>query len=147
MSGEPGYCGQVDPALVEGTRAADQQAALLRVATLVAEGAPEALIAAAVTSEIGLLFEAERANTMRWDGDHLRVIGSWHADGSSEAVGLVLAFGAAGAMSNLVFGVTPRDAISLLSATGLLLLVAVAASYIPARRAGAVDPGITLRAE
>jgi len=83
----------VDPALVEGTRAADQQAALLRVATLVAEGAPEAVIAAAVTSEIGLLFEAERANTMRLDGDHLRVIGSWHADGSSEAVGLVLAFG------------------------------------------------------
>lgn len=43
----------MDPALVEGTRAADRQAALLRVATLVAEGAPEALIAAAVTSEIG----------------------------------------------------------------------------------------------
>jgi hypothetical protein len=39
-------------------------------------------------------------------------------------VGLGLALGAAGAMCNLVFGVAPRDAVSLLSATALLLVVA-----------------------
>jgi hypothetical protein len=54
----------VDPALVEVTRVADEQAALRRVATLVAEGAALAAIAAAVTSEIGLLFDAQRANTI-----------------------------------------------------------------------------------
>jgi predicted permease len=74
-----------------------------------------------------------------WDGTSSALAGA--------AVGLVLALGAAGLMSNLVFGVAPRDAISILGATALLLLVTVVASYIPARQAGAVDPGITLRAE
>jgi len=63
------------------------------------------------------------------------------------AIGLALAVGAAGAMSNLVFGIAPRDAISIVTATAVLLLVTMVASYIPARQAAAVDPGITLRAE
>jgi ABC-type lipoprotein release transport system permease subunit len=50
-------------------------------------------------------------------------------------------------MSNLVFGIAPRDAISIVGATAVLLLVTVVASYIPARQAAAVDPGITLRGE
>jgi ABC-type lipoprotein release transport system permease subunit len=62
-------------------------------------------------------------------------------------VGLALAIAAAGIMSNLVYGVAPRDVASMLGATGLLLIVAALASYIPARRAAAVDPGMTLRAE
>jgi ABC-type antimicrobial peptide transport system permease subunit len=62
-------------------------------------------------------------------------------------VGLALAVSAAGIMSNLVFGVAPRDAVSIVGATMILLLVAAAASYIPARRAAAVDPSVTLRAE
>jgi putative ABC transport system permease protein len=63
------------------------------------------------------------------------------------AIGLALAVGAAGVMSNLVFGIAPRDAISIVGATAVLLLVTVVASYIPARQAAAVDPGITLRGE
>ena len=56
-------------------RVAAEQAALRRVATLVAEGAGEDELAAAVTSEIGRLFGAQRANMLRWDGDTIRVIG------------------------------------------------------------------------
>ena len=63
------------------------------------------------------------------------------------AIGLVVASAAAGAMSKLVFGIAPRDAISIMAATIVLLIVALIASYIPARQAAAVDPGITLRAE
>ncbi|HEY2378195.1 MAG TPA: ABC transporter permease [Gemmatimonadaceae bacterium] len=77
-------------------------------------------------------------------------LAAWQGTSSAlagAAVGLVFAVGAAGAMRNLVFGVAPRDAISIVCATVLLLLVAFVASYIPAKQAGAVDPGITLRAE
>lgn len=62
-------------------------------------------------------------------------------------VGLVLALAASGLMRNLVYGVAPRDLVSLLGATLALLLVVLVASYIPARKAAAVDPGVTLRAE
>ena len=40
-------------------------------------------LAAAVTSELGRLFGAQRANAMRWDGDTIRVIGDWSAEGGA----------------------------------------------------------------
>lgn len=66
---------------------------------------------------------------------------------AGSALGLVLAIATAGVMSNLVYEVAPRDAASILGATAVLMLVALLACYIPARRAAAVDPGVTLRAE
>ena len=62
-------------------------------------------------------------------------------------VGLAGAAALSGAMSTLVFGVAPRDVASLAAGTLTLLVVAVIASYIPARRASGVDPAVTLRAE
>jgi signal transduction histidine kinase len=67
----------IDARAAELERVAAEQAALRRVATLVAEGADETELAAAVTSEIGRLFGAQRAFTMRWAGDTLRAIGDW----------------------------------------------------------------------
>jgi hypothetical protein len=73
---------------------AEEQAALRRIATLVAEGATKAELGAAVTLEIGLLFGAQRANTMRWDGDTIRIIGSWSTDtGPMETAGRVYPLG------------------------------------------------------
>jgi ABC-type antimicrobial peptide transport system permease subunit len=66
---------------------------------------------------------------------------------AGSVVGLVLAIGAAGLMSHLVYGVAPRDVASLLGATAVLMLVGGVASYVPARRAAGVDPAVTLRAE
>lgn len=63
------------------------------------------------------------------------------------AAGLVLAVAAAGAMSHLVYGVAPRDVVSMVAATAVLFGVACLAGYVPARRAAAVDPAVTLRAE
>jgi putative ABC transport system permease protein len=47
----------------------------------------------------------------------------------------------------LLFGIDPRDAAAFGSAGVLLLLVALAAGYIPARRAAKIDPVVTLRCE
>jgi len=74
-----------------------------------------------------------------WNGTSMAVAGS--------VVGLVLAIALSGVMSNLVYGVAPRDLASLLGSAALLMSVAAIASYIPARRAAAADPGVTLRAE
>jgi predicted permease len=67
------------------------------------------------------------------------------------AVGIVLGAAAAAAvtrsMSSLLFGVTPVDAPTFAAAAGVLVLAALAASYIPARRAAAVDPVETLRGQ
>jgi signal transduction histidine kinase len=72
----------------------EEQAALRRIATLVAEGATQQELAAAVTSEIGRLFGAQKANTMRWDGDTIRVIGDWSEDGEvMQIAGQVFPFG------------------------------------------------------
>jgi putative ABC transport system permease protein len=43
--------------------------------------------------------------------------------------------------------VSPTDTTVLALSAGLLLTVAFVASYLPARRAAAIDPAITLRAD
>ena len=63
------------------------------------------------------------------------------------AIGVGLALAAAGRMSELLVDVTARDPIAFAGAATLLVGVAVAASYIPARRATKVDPLTALRAE
>jgi len=74
-----------------------------------------------------------------WQGTSVAIAGA--------AAGLAVASAAAGGVSHLVYGVEPRDAVSIVGATALLILVAGVASYVPALRAAAVDPGVTLRAE
>jgi ABC-type lipoprotein release transport system permease subunit len=50
-------------------------------------------------------------------------------------------------LSSLLFGVKPVDAVTFTAAAAVLALAALAASYIPARRAAAVDPVETLRGQ
>jgi putative ABC transport system permease protein len=63
------------------------------------------------------------------------------------AIGLAGALIVARLMSSLLYGVKPSDAPSLLAAFAVLVSVALLACYIPARRATAVDPTVTLRQE
>ena len=66
---------------------------------------------------------------------------------SGAAIGLAAAVLLTRAMASLLYGVTPGDPVSFVAAPVLLVLVALVASYLPARRAASVDPAITLRGE
>jgi putative ABC transport system permease protein len=50
-------------------------------------------------------------------------------------------------MSNLLFGVTPTDPITFASVSLVLVLCALAASFVPAHRTAALDPMVALRNE
>ena len=62
-------------------------------------------------------------------------------------VGLVAALALTRLMSSLLFGIEPTDVTTYVAALGIILAAAALASYLPARRASAIDPGQTLNAE
>jgi predicted permease len=67
--------------------------------------------------------------------------------GAGLALGGGLAYAASHLIDSLLFGVAPQDPLTLVLATGLLLLVALSAAYLPARRASKLDPMVALRQE
>ena len=62
-------------------------------------------------------------------------------------VGIVAGTFVTRVLTDLLFGVTPRDPLTFAGVPVLLLLVALLACYIPARRATRIDPLIALRSE
>ena len=63
------------------------------------------------------------------------------------AGGLAGALAVTRALSTLLFGVTTTDPITFAAVAGTLVIVALLASYLPARRAARVDPMAALRAD
>jgi ABC-type antimicrobial peptide transport system permease subunit len=62
-------------------------------------------------------------------------------------LGLAAAWALSRAVGTLLYGVRARDPFTFTAASVLLLLVAAAATYLPARRAARIDPMTALRAE
>ncbi len=96
------------------------------------------------TREIGvrIALGAQRAEVLRLvlrEGAGMAVIGV--------AFGAVAALGLTRLMANQLFGVTAHDPLTFSGVAALILLVALAACYVPALRATRVDPVVALRAE
>ena len=62
-------------------------------------------------------------------------------------VGAVVAFWATRVMSTILFGISPRDPLTLTSVVAILLTTALVAGYLPARRAATVDPARVLKGD
>jgi putative ABC transport system permease protein len=61
------------------------------------------------------------------------------------AIGIIGAAASSRFARTLLFGVAPQDPVTLVTAVGVLMVVVVAASWLPARRASLVDPGHAMR--
>jgi len=66
---------------------------------------------------------------------------------TGSAIGILGALILSRLMATLLYGVRPTDAITFVSVAGLLMIIALAACCIPARRAMRVDPMVALRYE
>ncbi|HXY06247.1 MAG TPA: ABC transporter permease [Terriglobales bacterium] len=101
-------------------------------------------IASQRTHEIGI-----RMALGAMQADVLRMVLSQAGSmaGLGVGIGLVLGLGLMRLMSSLLFGVSAHDPLTFLGVALLLILVALAACYVPAQRAAKVDPMVALRYE
>jgi ABC-type antimicrobial peptide transport system permease subunit len=63
------------------------------------------------------------------------------------AVGVAGSLALGRAMSTLLFGLAPHDALTMAGAAAVLAAASAAACYFPARRAARLDPAAALRRE
>jgi ABC-type antimicrobial peptide transport system permease subunit len=67
--------------------------------------------------------------------------------GTGVLLGVIGGLGLTQFLTKLLFNVTPTDTMTFVSAAAALVAVALAAGFLPARKAGTVDPLVALRVE
>ena len=67
--------------------------------------------------------------------------------GVGAAAGVIAALALGRVMSSMLFGIGPMDPVAYTAALGVTIAAATLASYVPARRAAAIDPMLTMKAE
>ena len=73
--------------------------------------------------------------------------GFWFGGRSAETAYRAGSLALTRTIGGMLFGVGPRDPLTLIATALLLVLVALAACWIPARRAARIDPMVALRCE
>jgi putative ABC transport system permease protein len=82
--------------------------------------------------------------------ENVRRFALWHGLTPAFAgvvIGMIGAFAATQLVTSMLYGITPHDPLTFVGVITLLVLVALGASWLPARRATRVDPITALRAE
>jgi putative ABC transport system permease protein len=130
---------------------------IVYVAVLLGANAVVALVLAAIgifgvmanlvgerTREIGvrLAMGARRGDVLRMILGRASIL-----TGTGLGIGLVLAFALANGVANLFYGVSPTDPTVFASIAVAIAVIALLSSWIPARRAAAVEPVVALREE
>jgi predicted permease len=96
------------------------------------------------TREIGIrLALGAQKSELKW----MFVRSALTLTGVGVAIGVGVAAGLMQLMKSLLFGISPRDPFTYITVPLVLVAAAALASYLPARRAAAVDPVEALRAE
>jgi predicted permease len=96
------------------------------------------------TREIGIrLALGAQKGVLRW----MFVRSALMLTGAGAAIGLVTAAALTQLMRTLLFGISPLDPLTFIAVPVVVAASAALASYLPARRAAAVDPVEALRAE
>ena len=85
---------------------------------------------------------AQTTQVMRWIMQRAAI-----ATCAGLAAGALIAWYGARMLTRFLYGVGPADPLTFAAALALLALLALAASYLPARRVARVDPAVALRIE
>ena len=96
------------------------------------------------TREIGIRIAL---GPRKWDVLKLILVRGFVLAAWGAALGLIGSYWLSSLVSNQLYGVNAHDPATLVTVIGLLIVVALMASYIPARRATKVDPLVALRYE
>jgi putative ABC transport system permease protein len=96
------------------------------------------------TAEIGIRLALGATPAGVW---HMVVVQSTRMAAAGVAIGIIAAFAMARLIAAMLFGVTMHDVVTVVVVPCVLLSIAVAAAWVPARHAANVDPLIALRVD